>query len=204
MRVIRMLAFAFGRYNRERKANFALEIAERLGVQSALLVGVSDQPGPVNNVVEARIAAHVPYTVASGLGLDGSGEWTTYVVADGLQLPFRDRSFDLVYANAVIEHVGDEDAQRILAREAARVGKVWIITTPNRWFPIEAHYHTLFSHWSSWWAPKGTVTRLLGIRDLRRLVPSGVVRGTPFLSPTLTAIGTSQRRSSEREEAVRE
>ena len=204
MRAIRRLAFAFGRYNRERKANFALEIAERLRVQSALLVGVSDQPGSINNVVEARIAAHVPYTVASGLGLDGSGDWATYVMADGLQLPFRDRSFDLVYANAVIEHVGDESAQRQLASEAARVGKVWIITTPNRWFPVEAHYHTLFSHWSSRWAPKGTVTRLLGIRDLRKLVPSGAVRGTPFLSPTLTAIGASQRPPSERGEAIQE
>ncbi len=204
MRAIRRLAFAFGRYNRERKASFALDIAERLGVRSALLVGVSDQPGSINNIVEARIADHVPYTVASGLGLDGSGDWATYVVADGLRLPFGDRSFDLVYANAVIEHVGDEGAQRQLVSEAARVGKVWIITTPNRWFPVEAHRHTLLSHWSSGWAPKGTVTRLLGIRDLRELIPSGQVRGAPFLSPTLTAIGSSQGLPSKRGPAIHE
>ena len=191
MRAIRRLAFAFGRYNRERKASFALEIARRLDVRSVLLVGVSDQPGGVNNVIEARIAQHVPFVVASGLGLGGSTDWSRYVVADGLRLPFRDRSFDLVYANAVIEHVGQEREQRRLVSETARVGKIWIVTTPNRWFPVEAHYHTLISHWRVGWAPKGTVTRLLGIRELRELIPSGCVRGTPFFSPTLTAVGSS-------------
>jgi hypothetical protein len=110
-------------------------------------------------------------------------------ITDARRLSSADSSFDLVFANAVIEHVGGLEQQARFVDEVVRVGQAWIITTPNRWFPIEAHYHTLLTHWSSSWAPRGSVTRLLGIRDLRSLLPAGVVRGIPLLSPTLTAVG---------------
>jgi hypothetical protein len=188
--VIRRLAFAFGKYNRRRKARFALKISDRFAVRSVLLVGVSKEPNPPNklmNLVERRIADAVPFTVASGLSSNQVWDW--YVVADGRALPFSDGAFDLVYANAVVEHVGDESDQRRFIGELARVGRIFIATTPNRWFPVEAHYHTLFTHWGSRWAPRESVSRLLGIRSFRSLLPFGKVRGWPVISPTLTAIG---------------
>jgi hypothetical protein len=189
--VIRRLAFAFGRYNRRRKARFALKIASRFGVRSVLLVGVSAEPNPPNNLinlVERRVAEAVPFTVASGLS-PNTRAWDLYVVADGRALPFSDGAFDLVYANAVVEHVGDESDQRRFMEELARVGRVYIATTPNRWFPVEAHYHTLLTHWGSRWAPRESVSRLLGIRSFRSLLPFGKVLGLPVISPTLTAVG---------------
>lgn len=70
-----------------------------------------------------------------------------WVVGDGLRLPFADESFEIVFSNSVIEHVGDADKQRRFAQEIARVGRCYWVQTPNRWFPIEQHLLTPFIHW---------------------------------------------------------
>jgi hypothetical protein len=45
----------------------------------------------------------------------------TWVAGDGRRLPFRDGTFDVVFSNSVIEHVGDAASQQSFAREVARV-----------------------------------------------------------------------------------
>lgn len=64
-----------------------------------------------------------------------------YVVFDGCALPFPDKSFDLVFSNAVIEHILGPGRQERFAQEVMRVGKSWFVTTPNYWYPFESHYH---------------------------------------------------------------
>ena len=63
----------------------------------------------------------------------------TWVFADGCRLPFRDQSFDVVFSNSVIEHLGDAGKHEQYAREIARVGVRYFVQTPNRWFPVEPH-----------------------------------------------------------------
>jgi len=53
---------------------------------------------------------------------------------------FADRSFDWVFSNAVIEHVGGIEEQRKFASEISRVARCgYFVTTPNKFFPIEPH-----------------------------------------------------------------
>jgi SAM-dependent methyltransferase len=75
----------------------------------------------------------------------GAGE--LIVLGDGTRLPFADASFDLVFSNSVIEHVGSREEQARFAAEIARVGKRYWVQTPNRHFPIEHHLWTPFVHW---------------------------------------------------------
>jgi hypothetical protein len=71
----------------------------------------------------------------------------TFVSGDGRQLPFRDQSYDIVFSNSVIEHVGALEEQRRFAAEIRRVGKRYWVETPNRHFPVEQHLLTPFVHW---------------------------------------------------------
>ena len=89
----------------------------------------------------------------TALGLhDGAGfrsryPQIPYVQGDACALPFEDGAFDIVFSNAVIEHVGDRERQRVFAAEAIRVGRRAFITTPNRRFPVEVHTRLPLVHW---------------------------------------------------------
>ena len=66
---------------------------------------------------------------------------------DGRTMPFADREFDVVWSNAVLEHVGGAERQIAFLRELDRVGTRHFITTPNRWFPVEVHTRVPLLHW---------------------------------------------------------
>lgn len=69
-----------------------------------------------------------------------------FVEGDGTKLQYPDQTFDLVFSNSVIEHVGDWVAQKAFASEMLRVGRKVYCQTPNKWFPVEPHFITLFIH----------------------------------------------------------
>ena len=70
-----------------------------------------------------------------------------YVNCNCLNLPFSDKTFDYAVCSAVIEHVGNRENQLKLLREGTRVADVLLVTTPNRFFPLEFHTLTPFLHW---------------------------------------------------------
>ena len=114
-----------------------------------LAFGEGDGCGTLNFFEE-----HYPWPERiTALGLqDGSGfraryPAIRYVQGDACALPFADGEFDIVFSNAVVEHVGDRERQRLLVSEAIRVGRRVFITTPNRRFPVEVHTRLPLVHW---------------------------------------------------------
>jgi 2-polyprenyl-3-methyl-5-hydroxy-6-metoxy-1,4-benzoquinol methylase len=138
-----------------------------------------------------------------------------YVHGDGCRLPFADQSFDIVFSNSVIEHVGSADAQAQFAREVARVGRGYWVQTPNRYFPIETHLltpmvHLLPQSWRAFVVRRFTIwqwihrpaadekrfyiehfisdIRLLTADDMRRLFPDAAILRERFLLFTKSLI----------------
>ena len=67
---------------------------------------------------------------------------------DACALPFADKSFDYVFSNAVIEHVGGVKRARLMLAESVRVARKGAFhTTPDRKFPIEVHTQLPLLHW---------------------------------------------------------
>jgi predicted SAM-dependent methyltransferase len=76
-----------------------------------------------------------------------------------------DQSIDLVFSNSVIEHLYTFENQVKMADEIRRVGKKFFIQTPNKYFPVEAHYALPFAQY---W-PKNLVFFILTKTKLSRL-----------------------------------
>lgn len=84
---------------------------------------------------------------------------------DGRALAAGDLTYDIVYSNSVIEHVGGWEDQRAFAAEARRVGRRLWIQTPARACPVEPHYLGLFIHWfpQAWHVPLARWTSVVGL-----------------------------------------
>lgn len=116
-----------------------------------LEVGIADEEySSVDNFLIKQYP-HRDHIVALGVGsLDrfrAAYPEVRTVSYDGVRFPFKDRSFAVVHANAVIEHVGPLRMQCDFLREMARVSRRGMLTTPNKLFPIETHTKIPLFHW---------------------------------------------------------
>lgn len=134
------------------------------------------------------------------------------VIGDGCALPFRDKAFDIVFSNSVIEHVADPAA---MAREVRRVGRAYWVQAPDFWFPIEPHLVGPFVHWlpapwrqrvARWFSVRGwtlpadvpwilSEVRLPTAADMRRWFPGGMLLRERFigLPKSLVMVRSSAR-----------
>ena len=74
-----------------------------------------------------------------------------------------DFSSDLVVSNATIEHVGNTLNQKKMLENVIKLTKkIFVITTPNRFYPIELHTKIPLIHWF----PKSIYRKILKILGL--------------------------------------
>lgn len=102
----------------------------------------------------------------------------TYLDGDATKLDFADQSFDIVFSNSVIEHVGGAQQEAALAKEVRRLAPAYWVQTPSIWFPLEPHSGIPF-----WWLMPGFARDMLH-RRWAKTVPAWneMVRGTTVLS----------------------
>lgn len=176
------------RQSRTKKLNQFLNFLKPSSTDTILEVGVEDMEySPASNF----LVKNYPYRhniTALGIG-ELSKFRKTYpdvsiVSYDGRTFPFRKNQFDIAHSNAVIEHVGPFEAQEMFLKEIVRVSNRGMITTPNKYFPVEIHTKIPLLHWTEKkkfdrflrWIGKDWATdnymHLLGENDLRLLTKS--------------------------------
>lgn len=119
---------------------------------------------------------------------------------------YEDGSFDLVFSNSVIEHLYTFENQQKMAQECMRVGRSYFIQTPNKHFPVEAHYalpfvqylpdkfvftiltKTKLSRLHQWREEKAqqylNEIRLLSLGEMKMLFPNSTIYKEKFLGMT--------------------
>jgi len=172
--------------NRQKKYDYFLEQMQPNKDTRILDVGFTDDdPYPGINFLERNY----PYKKnITALGIEDAPKFkknfpeVKVVLYDGNYFPFANNEFDIAWSNAVIEHVGSYDKQKLFLSELVRTSKNIFITTPNRWFPIEVHTRLPFLHYlpkkyfdkvlwvvgKSW--ASGSYMNLLSINDIKRML----------------------------------
>jgi len=138
--------------------------------------------------------------------------WAEYVVGDACHTNFSGASFDVVFSNSVIEHVGGIERQRQFAAECRRCGRAYFVQTPNKWFPFDTHTLMPLAHWLPQkifrrlipFSPRflffkpdpGDLEdfrnmRLLGKRDLQELFPEAAIVKERFCGVTKSLVAVS-------------
>ena len=131
--------------SRQKKYLLFISLIEPKPEETILDMGISPHFGRVTNYLELW---HPHPEQITALANDEEKKFKSFrqqfpkvrlVFGDGKNLDFSDNNFDIVFCNAVVEHVGNEREQRRFIHELIRVGKRAFITTPNYYFPMEVH-----------------------------------------------------------------
>lgn len=138
--------------SRKRKYNLFIKLINPKPEDKILDVGVSPFLGRATNFLELWYPYSQNITALTNEDLSKFSEFKRHfpmvklIQGDGKNLPFPDNYFDVVFCNAVVEHVGSYKEQWKFINEICRVGKKIFVTTPNKLFPVDSHTLIPFAH----------------------------------------------------------
>lgn len=162
--MIERLAYLIAERNRRKKFALFTDAVKPAPRETILDVGVNNEEySAADNYLEKHYPWPERLTALALPPLDAFRLRYPHIRAvegDACALPFRDGAFDIVHANAVLEHVGSAERQVLFLKELCRVSRRGFVTTPNRRFPVEVHtrvplLHLLF--------PKSVFDRFLSL-----------------------------------------
>jgi len=139
--------------SRQRKYELLISLMKPKPGETILDIGVSHHFGRVTNYLELWYPHREQITALTN---DEEKKFKNFreqfpevklVFGDGKNLDFPDNNFGIVFCNAVVEHVGTDEEQKRFIHELIRVGRRAFITTPNYYFPMEAHTLVPFVHY---------------------------------------------------------
>lgn len=196
---------------RAQRCRRALEVMRPSETMSLLDVGGAPGVGGEFDRLRSAFGRVVVVNLDAGCG-GRLAKNVQFEVADGCALPYPDNSFDWVFSNAVLEHVGNREKQRQFASEIQRVARVgYFVSTPNRHFVVDPHtylplYHFLPDGWqkhvvavSLGHMRQWEHLNLVSTGTLRQLFPSAAIRAAGPLRMNLIAYedkAAVQRQSS--------
>ena len=170
--MLKPLAASVSLRSRERKLALFMELYQPGPETTVVDVGVTDAPfggGSSDNFFEARYPWPERITAVGHTDLArfiAAFPAVRAVRADGRELPFEDRAFDLGFSNAVVEHVaGGREGQRRFVGELRRVARRVFVTTPNRCL-VDPHTLLPFAHWFPRGPARERVLRARGFDDV--------------------------------------
>ncbi|MFG1871176.1 class I SAM-dependent methyltransferase [Micromonospora arborensis] len=138
--------------------------------------------------------------------------WAEVDQADACELPksILGRTYDLVFSNSVLEHVGGHDRRRRMAEAVRELGRAYWVQTPYRYFPVEPHWVApgmqflpvaarvvMARRWPLAYSPGKSyeaamrqvlTTELIGRAELRYLFPEATIRSERLLGLTKSII----------------
>jgi len=103
---------------------------------------VIDLGGTVEFWLNAPVRPSRVTLINSAKELSAAPEWVVNVPGDACDLPAEVslRTYDLVYSNSVIEHVGGHARRQEFAAAVQKLASRHWVQTPYRYFPIEPHF----------------------------------------------------------------
>ncbi len=116
--------------------NLCLDIGSNKGIITHEISSYCNRVIGIDNSLELIKSSYVNKT-----------ENIDFLAGDGLLLPFKDNTFDLVICAQVYEHT---TSPGLLLKEIYRIlrpGAVCFFSGPNRLWPYEYHYRWYFLHW---------------------------------------------------------
>jgi len=139
--------------NRKERFNLFMDVIKPGSDDTVLDVGVCPFSGRAINFFELLYPYRKNVTALTNDNLVNYKEFrnnfpeVTLIFGDARKLEFPDNYFDIVFSNAVVEHVGKLENQKKFIEEITRVSRKAFVATPNYYFPIDSHTLIPFAHY---------------------------------------------------------